>query len=182
MKRLIVPIVAMFLASPVAAQTYVPGGGPSLGPAATAAAGQIPGTATNDNASTGNIGEYSFANLARSSAITLTTATAANVTSISLTAGDWDVSGQCGLLVGASTVTTQIRCGISTTTATLPSADSGAQAAFPSIAGGAFDFLQNTPTFRVSLATTTTVYLISYVAFTSTAPTVYGNIRARRVR
>lgn len=59
---------------------------PALGPAATAAAGQIPGTATNDNAAAGNVGEYRSASNAdtgqnqASATVTITIASPAVVT------------------------------------------------------------------------------------------------------
>src|ERR1019366_4169569 len=52
--------------------------------------GQIVGTATNDNATAGNVGEHIQA---VASNVVATDATFVNITSISLTAGDWDVTG-----------------------------------------------------------------------------------------
>ena len=65
----------------------------TIGAGATITNPAIIGTTTNDDAAAGKIGEYQSAGIGFGSAISLTTATPANVTSISLTAGDWDVSG-----------------------------------------------------------------------------------------
>src|SRR4029077_4886616 len=52
---------------------------------------QLLGTATNDNATAGNVGEYIESVIPAGAAIAITSATNTNLTSISLTAGDWDV-------------------------------------------------------------------------------------------
>jgi hypothetical protein len=59
----------------------------------------------------------------------LTTNTSVNVTSISLTAGDWDVEGSVGFIPNASTVLVTVIGGIGTTSATFP-ADPGAGGKF----------------------------------------------------
>ncbi|MDP2325295.1 MAG: hypothetical protein Q8N51_14890, partial [Gammaproteobacteria bacterium] len=69
----------------------------------------IEGTNTNDAAAAGYIGELIGSTIASGSAVSLTTATNANVTSISLTAGDWDVWGAITYNHGGSTnVTTHL--------------------------------------------------------------------------
>ena len=82
--------------------------------------GQLPGTSTNDNASTGNVGEYQESSIASGSQIQLTTVTAANITNLSLTAGDWDCSGKVNFSGSGTTVTTDFYDWVSTTSATLP--------------------------------------------------------------
>src|SRR4051794_35869170 len=64
--------------------------------------GHMNGTATNDNGAAGEVGEF-LSNSA--GAVALTTATAANVGQISLTAGDWDVYCS-GVFAGAGTTVT----------------------------------------------------------------------------
>lgn len=53
--------------------------------------GQLPGTTTNDNAAAGNVGEFITSNIPVASAVSLTTATPTDITSINLSAGDFDV-------------------------------------------------------------------------------------------
>lgn len=147
----------------------------------TSLPGQVQGTATNDNASTGKVGEYVTAQLLRASATTLVSSTSKTITSISLTAGDWDVTGNIGILVGATTVTTQLLGSLSLTNNAFSSFDAPVTS-FPTIPANSTDLIMPIFPFRVSIASTTTVYLIGNVAFTSTAPTAYGTIQARRVR
>lgn len=139
----------------------------------------VSGTATNNNAATGIIGEYLTA---ASTATSLTTATAANATSISLAAGDWDISATVTFIPAGSTVPSVTSVGINTTSATLPGVNAGAyvQLATSFPAGAAQ--VQNSPTVRVSLASTTTVYAVAQSTFTVSTMTCNGFIRARRVR
>lgn len=54
-------------------------------------AGQLPGTATNDSATAGNVGEVKRATASSSN---LTSGGTANVASITLSPGDWDIQAQ----------------------------------------------------------------------------------------
>src|SRR6185312_14765343 len=77
--------------------------------------GQLPGTTTNDNASSGNVGQLISSNIVSGSSVSLTTATPLDITTISLTAGDWDVQGNCTSNPAGSTTTSVFICSISTT-------------------------------------------------------------------
>jgi len=148
----------------------------------TAAVGQIPGTTTNDNAAAGKVGEIITATLASGSAISLTNGTSANVTSISLTAGDWDVNGTVFYVTTGTTVTQALVTDISVTSATTNTAPGlGSYTYF----GGSFTGLakaSSTGTSRISISVTTTVYLVVSPSFTVSTATAYGFLRARRVR
>jgi len=116
----------------------------------------------------------------------LTTATSANVITtpfLSLTAGVWDVSGTCCFLPAATTSITQMACGISATSATLPAAGSGllqrTQAALVPTAIPQCFFV---PTVRIAIAATTTYYLVAQAAFTVSTLTAFGTLNANRVR
>lgn len=140
------------------------------------------GTATNDSAAAGYIGEYienSTANTS-GSAVSLTTNTNANVSSISLTAGDWDVSCALSFLIGGGSATA-IVAGITQTSAT--PGGTGSFAAFTgTIAQTTYaDTTLCVPVYRVKLAGTTTVYLLGRATFPGTC-SAYGLISARRVR
>lgn len=127
------------------------------------------------------VGDIITSVIASGSAVSLTTATAANVTSISLPAGDWDVSGVVDFHPGSTTTTTYLQGGISSTSATL-----GAQDSFFSdthaIATTSIDAAKVVPTVRLSLSTTTTVYLVAKAGFATSTLTAYGTIRASRVK
>lgn len=176
------------VASVVGAQEYVVNdAGTSKKATATQAKvfNQI-GTTTNDNAVAGSIGELATASLAFADRITLTTATAANVISVSLTAGDWDVSGVVTLEQGGSINVKDIFVGISTTSATLPTDDSHMNVLTYGSAGASLGGSSNprmpTPPARISIGSTTTVYLVVLSTFTADTLKAYGTIRARRVR
>lgn len=150
----------------------------------TATLSVIGGTATNDSATAGNLGEYIAGALAPGSATALTTATPKTVTSISLTAGDWDVNGVVGFVPAATTNITALVSGVSIVANTL-----GAEGTFINIANattgivpGVNNFRMPAPTTRISLASTTTVYLIASAGFSVDTLAAFGNIRARRVR
>jgi hypothetical protein len=140
----------------------------------------IVGTATNNNAVAGNIGEYVQSVVASGSAVALSTGTTANVTSISLTAGDWDVTGVVDYAMTGATATNFLH-GTSTTSATLGGQDSYAQKPF-AFAGSNATLGDNAPLVRLSLSGTTTVYLVAQAAFSGGSVDAYGTIRARRVR
>lgn len=161
----------------------------SLGLAQTFTAAQnmsagLVGSATNDTATAGNIGEYISANVAIGSAAGLTTATPANVTSISLTAGDWDVEGNVGFIANTGTLATLLIATINNgTSATLPTApNDGAYAQQQIALPAAATQIIPTGRFRVSLSGTTTIYLIAQATFTVSTLTAYGFIGARRAR
>jgi hypothetical protein len=145
------------------------------------AGGGLTGTKTNDNALAGQVGEYVTASRASGAAISLATNTAADVTSISLTAGDWDVEGAV-TYGGTSATCTNMQSWINTASAAVPASP---WSAHNILAGAAFAFVAAalpTGTLRVSIAATTAVHLGAFASFTSGSVTAYGIIRARRVR
>lgn len=144
--------------------------------------GHQAGTATNDNAAAGEIGEYISASVVVGSAVPLTTAVAANVTSISLTAGDWDVWGNVIYNPTGSTVITSAYGLINNVSATVPTAPNGG--AFNGWVGNITGSGMALPTgsIRYSLSATTTIYLVAYSAFSASTNGAYGFIGARRAR
>lgn len=144
--------------------------------------GNLVGTTTNDSAAAGSVGEYVESIVLTGAATSLTTATAKTVTSISLTAGDWDVSGFIGFNTGGTTTTTVIAGGISTTNNTLPSPnDTSCFQLQCSFVTNAFN-QQPCGMKRISIASTTTVYLVATSTFATSTCAAWGTIRARRVR
>jgi hypothetical protein len=149
-------------------------------PVTALAPGQIPGTATNDNAAAGNVGEVLTATVSN---LALTTATPANVGSVALTAGDWDVRGDVWFNAGGTTVTATARAALSTTSANFPGSgtDGGDNQVLPNATAGNSPVLPVGPE-RYSVAGTTTVYLVCQAAFTTSTLQGNGKITARRVR
>ena len=101
------------------------------------------------------------------------------MTSISLTAGDWDVDGNGYIAFSASG--TVCEAGISTTNNAMPAATSylGTNIINATSIGGA---VMPTGSVRVSLASTTTVYLVCMASFSTGTANAQGSIQARRVR
>lgn len=126
---------------------------------------------------------YQSAALAQASATSLTTITAANITSLSLTAGDWDVQGQVYFIPANTTTVTQLIGSLNTTSATLAGNDSKQQTnlSIPFTSTG-MPFSVLTPVARFSLVSTTTIYLIGYANFAVSTTTAFGAITARRTR
>lgn len=150
----------------------------------SASQGQLLGTATNDSAAAGFIGEYVTADLVQGSAVSLTTNVTANVTSISLTAGDWDVSAVGGFTGGTTTTVTFADTSVSTTTATEDATDGRIVRFFWNNATVFNSVVPNIslPPTRFSLSSTTTVFLTARAVFATSTATAFGTIRARRVR
>lgn len=137
----------------------------------------IVGTTTNNNANTGSVGEY-LSNSATGAS--LTTATPANVTTLTLTAGDWDVSGVITFVPAGTTTATTYQASTNTTSATLGAL--GSTTLLQSSFAAGLNQTLIAPTNRVSVAGTTTVYLVAQASFATSTMTANGFIRARRVR
>lgn len=139
---------------------------------------QLKGNNTNTAPPAGFIGEYISAFVSHNSPVNITpSGTTVNVTSISLTAGVWNISFAGTFnMSGAS----QVVMGISATSATLPG--NAAQPDQQIGAGGTlFTGLGvSLPDYRVTLSATTTYYLVAFAAFT-TSTTAEGRISATRV-
>lgn len=144
----------------------------------------IVGTTTNNNAQAGSVGEYVESVIANASQIALTSGVEANVTSISLTAGDWDVWGICYYQAAAGTLTSEYRCSVSTTSATGVSSNTGLLGLLVGTNAAPASIINSvqTPMTRISVSSTTTVYLVIQSTFTVSTQGGYGALRARRRR
>lgn len=146
--------------------------------------GPVKGTTTNDNAAAGYVGEVIESNVASGSAVALTTAVGAQVTSISLTAGDWEVSGAVSYVLNAATTMSVQGVAISSVSTTFPTRPNGGGTTIivaPVPAGGVIPQITTGP-MRVSLSATTIYYLNTYNEFAVNTAAAYGYIKARRVR
>ena len=149
----------------------------------------LTGVSTNSSAAAGKIGEEKIATLAIGSAVSETTATPVSVLSLSLTAGDWDVSGVVNRDLGGVTAT-RYTAAISPTANTVP-AQAGGGGVGPDSVVGCFATFGTTITgsyttavgpVRVSLAAPTTIYLVAADVFSAGTVALFGTIRARRMR
>jgi hypothetical protein len=134
----------------------------------------IVGTTTNNSAQIGSVGESGI----QAGSGSISTATNTNLTSISLTAGDWDITGYVSYApAGGASVTNQV-VGVSTTSATLPSVPFFAQ--LPNAVTSSITVIA--PTQRITLTATTTVFLVGQVTFSAGTCTYSAIIKARRPR
>jgi hypothetical protein len=143
------------------------------------------GTATNDSATAGEVGQF-VEGTAAAASISMTSTVAVNITSISLTAGDWDVSAILYFSPAASTTLTSAAASTSLSTGALD-ATSGRvnEAGFGAIVLGVglgVSLSLPIPKARFSLAVTTTIYLVGYANFGVSTMTAGGDITARRRR
>ncbi|WBG90012.1 hypothetical protein N5580_13035 [Pantoea piersonii] len=135
--------------------------------------GSRKGVTDGSGAAAGDIGEYLSAS---ASSVALTTATAVNVTSLTLTAGDWDIHGTVEYTASGNIITNIIG-GFTTTSATLP--------AFPNryrnpSAAAVDTTAVAVPYQRLLITTSTVLYLVVQASFASGAVSASGVIRARR--
>jgi hypothetical protein len=137
-------------------------------------------------AAAGMIGEYIFSEILVASQVAMTTNVGVNVTSISLTPGDWDITSSVVYNTASTTSVTFLAGAINTNTAALPTAPArGALALITQPAGvvpGAGNTYSLNAARRYSLAATTTVYLVARALFTLGTLNVFGFIGARRAR
>jgi hypothetical protein len=140
--------------------------------------GQVPGTTTNDGAAAGNVGEY-VSNTNTGVAYT-GGGGGQNTNSISLTAGDWDITGNCIVGVGSSAFST-FGCTISTVSGTV-NTPLGSYIILPGLSATSSNEAATVGPVRVSLSGTTTYYMNMFLTSVSGSPTVGGVMRARRVR
>jgi len=145
----------------------------------------IMGITGGSNAISGEEGEYISSIVASGSAVSLTTGTDTNITSISLTAGDWDVIGMGFFTPSGSTNITQLITGLTTVSATLSLlGDRIGITSYGSSSGvvpGVFCGVPSVHT-RFNITSTTTIYLVSKATFTVSTLAGWGSLQARRVR
>ena len=143
--------------------------------------GQYPATIINDSATAGNVGEYVESSISTPGS-GITTGSPKSITSIAVTAGDWDFALNCNFLPGAASAITELFACLSLTNNTiditqgravkLDQASNAPGATQQALAVGPYRFL-----FSVS----TTVYMVAQATFGSTM-SAYGLLRARRQR
>lgn len=138
--------------------------------------GQYRGKNTNTAAPIGYIGEIILGSRVPGSALALTNTVAANLTSISLTAGNWLVFGSTSF-TGSPTGTTLVGS-INTVSATTAFP---AHSQSPTMPNANSDNDLCIPPLTLSLSATTTVYLVAQANFTGGAVSSYGEITAVRI-
>jgi hypothetical protein len=139
------------------------------------------GLVTGSYQPAGNVGEV-MESVVASPGTSLTTGTSANVTSLTLTAGNWQLSGVVYMHGAATTTFTTENVGINSTSAVLPTKNSGRQ-------NSSIDTWQTVlddksyiaPTFTVSISSTTIYYLVAQASFGTSTCSAYGGMTAVRL-
>lgn len=140
----------------------------------------IVGTTTNNNVNVGSVGEFITSSV---TAGALTSGVNSNVTSISLTAGDWDVWANVQFNLATTATMSATISGISTTSGSMPvSPNRSTFAPGANFATGVAAVGSLPPSQRLSLATTTTVFIVALANFAINNVTADAFISARRVR
>ncbi|MFB6460447.1 beta strand repeat-containing protein [Bradyrhizobium tunisiense] len=142
---------------------------------ATSAANAIAGTAINTS------GSQSGTHTGTSGA-SLTSGANANVAAISVTAGDWDVSGAGVFLPAASTSITSYGTSWSTSSGSFGGLGQFVQFTTPATVWGHTQGMVPLPSFRLKLSGTTTMYLVSFSTHTVSTNTGSGFLAFRRQR
>ena len=142
----------------------------------------LQGVTNGSDAPPGQIGEV-ISSVVQPGAVTLTSTVAANIASISLSPGDWDVHGEIWLSVGTGAPVNVVGA-INTVSATLPATQSiGTSRAQISatLTASSLDYFAPRAC-RASLLATTPYYLVGFCNFPSGTTTAGGTIWARRAR
>lgn len=139
-------------------------------------AGEFPGTATDDSAAAGNVGEYISDEVVQAAAVVLSNGVATDVATIDLTAGDWDV--WASVATTGSGAISSLTAWANTASATDPGAPNGGLY-LVSATGSP----QPVGMMRVSLpAGPSTALFLSIKAGFTGAASGYGFLGARRAR
>jgi hypothetical protein len=159
--------------------TIVTGGATSASFYTTGCA--ILGTTTNDNASAGYVGQYVESVISTGTNFP-TSGAFGDLTSISLTAGDWDVTCTLEENVSGATVV-WFDAAISTTSGNSTSGlILGSNWLESPGTTSAAEGHVSIPAYRLSLSSTTTVYLKYAASYSVSTPKAKGRISARRMR
>lgn len=138
------------------------------------------GTKIGDTPPAGQVGEYLSAQVLQASPVPITNNQTVNITQITLSAGDWGVSGDVGFAFtgGGATI---LACGINTVSAQIPT--NGTAINRLQLSGNVTVPATNMPlpATRIVLAAPAIIYLVATSAFNGTG-IVYGTMHARRVR
>jgi hypothetical protein len=142
---------------------------------------QLTGTTAGTSAGVGKIGEIFLSGIAGGSPVGLTSGVPANVTSIALGPGEWEVTGIVTLKYTSATQSADGQAGLNVLSATLPGDnvrgfDNTRHTATTSMVSMTF------PLFNFNSASPQTAYLIAQASFSAGSCGAFGTIQARRVR
>lgn len=138
----------------------------------------IAGVTDGSAATAGNVGEYMSST--GSAVAAAATGVFVNICSASFTAGDWDISGIVALTTSTGTGPNNLALSAFSANTTTDHVVGDNVGYLPAVA--AFTVGGAVPAWRVSISSTTTIYLKGLVTYAAGSPTWYGRISGRRVR
>lgn len=149
----------------------------------TATITHLVGTTTNNNATAGTVGEYKSGSVVSGSAVSASGTNFVDITAITLTAGDWDLSGIVTCTLNAATMTGyEGVLSVNTGNTQTDHVSGDNLIGSNNVPNGVEDSSVSIPNWRVSIASTTTYYLKFRVISSAGTPKGYGRMSARRVR
>jgi len=166
--------------------TLNPAGGAAKLTTTSANGTAIVGTTTNDSATALNVGEFVSCTAGATVAPGASNAYK-NLCTVSLTAGDWDVTANAEMTGGTTTTALDfLKTGISKTTNALDLLNVGGyvSVSIPNFIQGFPETYQSSPR-RISIASTTPIYLVGLIQYGSVGNALWGSnsfMSARRVR
>lgn len=154
---------------------------------------KIAGCTDASDAAAGNVGQELIQVRTRAARASLTSGTDTNVTAtaITLTPGDWEITGTIGILTAATTTITAFNASVSTSTASTPATTfilnpSVSQirvlTMYPTTYAPGGDIVNQLQPFRTSVSVNTTIFLVVNATFATSTAEYYGVYRARRLR
>lgn len=140
------------------------------------------GKTSGSCSASGNVGQCLSSNVPSGSAVSLTTGTAANVTSLSLTAGNWIAAGNVCFAPAGTTTSNFNMAWLSQTSATLPTAPNAGAEVIQSAAIVASNgtFCLPTGSTFLTLSSSATLYMSAFSNFATSTMTAYGYVFAIR--
>jgi hypothetical protein len=139
----------------------------------------IVGVTNNSSAAAGSVGEIISSVVSGGASLSLSNAVSQDITTISLTAGDWDVWGNVNAS-SSSASTISFFGWVSNASATIP--DESVYSLISSATNSLGSLSMTVPMLRFALSGTTTIYLSTNVSFGSGTVGGCGGIYARRIR
>jgi len=137
----------------------------------------IVGVTNGSAAAAGNVGQPLSTTVPSGSAVALTGGIPANIGSLSLTAGDWDVwANMCTNPAGTTTQQT-VGFSVSTASATM---NVSQEVAMPYGAAAGNSVCAQVPMAPLNVSTTTTVFMVALSNFSVATNSAFGNLWARR--
>lgn len=157
-------------------------GGASATSLAFSSTSKVVGTTTNNNAASGSVGQLISAVVTAASPTSLTNNNIASIANIVLTAGDWDVWGNFGIIGASGTSVSYMGGWLSSNGGSFSATNIIGSITFnPAYVFGTNVYVYPVLSLRVS-ATGATFRLVTLTNFTVSTLSGFGGIYARRVR